>query len=340
MIVAVNNARSVSTKITTNSLQKEVRAGFFINSSMAAASEKVLGGVKSFASLDIDKSLKESPYYNLATAAGANSMEVLAKALQGNNVELFGVPFYNKTKVNGGDINSVGAMAGVGAKAGDGVLNFYVGYESSKSDFVGQDFDDKTLYLGINYYLPIYAEGFLKDTYFKTTLRGSYTDSDLTRSSGDEANIKNSSVGIGAWVGKQFEIGADDRIKAEIGLGVDRYNFGSFSIAGEHYYSNTLNLFSADASATYAKKLGENTALSFSLGAKTNLNNTSKSKVFIESLNTTADIKADMPRFYGYGELGLEHWFSESFSVSANYNYLQAKDIKSHTGYIKASYKF
>lgn len=298
---------------------------------------------------------------NVRTDASLEGLELyaangsLAPIANTNGFVGFLVPYYSTTSI-GGDSSSSGNMFGIvgglSKEFADGSLvGVHLGIESGSYDADDEDISSDALsgLFGVHgrYNLGLfnsYVRGEL-NLYFS-----SY-DYDFNFANTSSDNSNSIGYGVGLYYGADFALGGFGVLNPEIGLIYQGFSQDDVSVTGQNVainnqqysFDNPNDLFlQAAVRYSYAYELGGGSAVvpTVLLGVRQLLTDDKYSVT--GQLGTgyafDYDISRDSTTFIT--EIGVAYNFSETFSLSLNYNGDFGSDVTTHSGFLKVVGRF
>ena len=275
-----------------------------------------------------------------------------------SGIYTFAVPYGNITQDKSSgtrtDSNTYGVLVGVqGDLKGYGILGFYGGYEIADRENSAQklETDDKSFMAGVTYY-NAFARSGTNEFYVNIGTSIGNTSSDLLMI--DNLNYKVNTSFDTLNLGADLRFGANiynvlsnSILSPEIGVIYSRLSSDAFELKHkeitEKYDATDIDLLEATLGLRYHRALNQRSKFTLSGGGKAKLWDSADAsgQIFTNTnhpISPKDTIKLDMPDAYFYGHVGYTHLVGKNAEISFNYQGSFAKDIQSHTGFIRFGY--
>lgn len=250
--IKVDSSRSTAAASTQNAVNNSVTRSAFIGNVVGTAVNVTLTNFNAHdrmnhrAEVDIPKLEKYASF-----VADSNVLD----QTYAKDSHTFVMPYYTSTSVDLAtgdnlDGDTYGIISGMQKSLGNdfGVLGFFVGVEKADVNAVDLGIDDTTFYAGVNYYKTL--GGTTDYDYFaKGMLRGVLTSSDIA-SLGESVESDSNSYGFEVGFGANFYV-ANHTLTPELAISYDRVNVDGFTMRGNIYQDNNINLFMGKLGASW-----------------------------------------------------------------------------------------
>ena len=282
---------------------------------------------------------------------------IFNKQENNNGIYTFAVPYGNFTRDTSSgttDSNTFGILVGVqGDLKGYGILGLYGSYEKANREnkTYSTDTDDKSYMAGLTYYNAFARVG-TNEFYVNVGTSIGRTNSDLLITDKRDERIDTSfdTLNLGADLRfgmNVYNVLSNSILSPEIGVIYSRLSSDAFEInhknSGivEKYDGTDIDLLEATLGLRYHRALNQRSKFTLSGGGKAKLwdsADASGSIVILGTPSPKSTQELSLPDAYFYGHLGYTYLLGKNAEVSFNYQGNFAKDIQSHTGFIRFGY--
>lgn len=345
LFAKVNKQKAISTTITKSQVSNQITNSNVRNGILNTA----INSVQQIKVNRISQLMQQDSYtYDSKELYASIQSDIIENALDSYILEkdyyVYIVPYanYMKNTLDLGDAisRSYGILGGIQKDFKDfGMGGIFLGYTYTNSDApLNQSYSDDTFNLGFNYYKDLMNLSPNAGLFTKSLLYYAFTNSSITRDNfSDQTKIHN--LGFNASLGINYMLNHSTTLVPSVTFGIERYNFGAYSIGRESYDKSHINQPIIDLALGLNKAYNKKWNSILELGVRFLLNDDYKTNVTYNGV-ALGSIATKLPKTYGFIKAGVGYNINESVNVSLDYYGGYNDSIESHSGFAKIGWRF